>query len=126
MTSPDAKAVLPTHAERIEASTIYNADGSTEGSDPRTLSIEQFAFLGHVGRPLLKVIQAKCLDCCCHPRWTSARPMAARYGRIAKALTPGELRCPRNGERRSAPECPNFGKSLEKIRDFGADASRGT
>jgi hypothetical protein len=43
-------------------------DGEETGKDPRTLPIETFNDLGHVKTPLLKVIQAKCLDCCCYQR----------------------------------------------------------
>ena len=53
------------HADRVKASTICNDDGSTEGRNPREMTIEEFAFLGHHARPILDVIKAKCLDCCC-------------------------------------------------------------
>ena len=39
------------HADRVKASTICNDDGSTEGRDPREMTIEEFAFLGHHARP---------------------------------------------------------------------------
>ena len=41
-----------------------NADGSTEGLDPRTMPREVLATL-HQPRPILAAIRAKCLDCCC-------------------------------------------------------------
>jgi hypothetical protein len=42
---------------------IRNADGSTEGADPRRLSTEALGAAGHAKRPLLKAIRAKCVDC---------------------------------------------------------------
>jgi hypothetical protein len=42
---------------------IRNADGSTEGADPRKLSTEALNEEGHSKVPLLKAIRAKCLDC---------------------------------------------------------------
>jgi hypothetical protein len=35
------------------------------GVDPRTLTPDQLRKLGHEPTPPLKVIRAKCLDCCC-------------------------------------------------------------
>jgi hypothetical protein len=43
---------------------IRNADGSTEGADPRQLSPDALGEAGHAKRPLLKIIRDKCLDCC--------------------------------------------------------------
>ncbi len=39
-------------------------NGEEIGRDPRTLTPEELAELGHVRRPLSKVIRAHCLDCC--------------------------------------------------------------
>jgi hypothetical protein len=39
---------------------IRNADGSTEGADPRTIERSD---LPHEPAPILKVVRAKCLDC---------------------------------------------------------------
>lgn len=44
---------------------IRNSDGSNAGADPRRLGRELLEHAGHSGGPLLKVIRAKCLDCCC-------------------------------------------------------------
>src|SRR5882672_4763556 len=38
--------------------------GNLIGRDPRTVGVGEFASGGHVVGPLLRVIQAKCLDCC--------------------------------------------------------------
>lgn len=35
------------------------------GADPRTLNKDVFLALGHEELPILRVIRAKCLDCCC-------------------------------------------------------------
>jgi hypothetical protein len=45
---------------------IRNADGSTEGADPRRVGRTELEVAGYSGRPLLKVIREKCLDCCCY------------------------------------------------------------
>jgi hypothetical protein len=34
------------------------------GADPRTLSPEQLSSLGHKPKPKLRILRAKCLDCC--------------------------------------------------------------
>ena len=43
---------------------IRKTNGSTEGADPRTLAPEDLRDAGHDNMPLLRVIRAKCLDCC--------------------------------------------------------------
>lgn len=41
-----------------------NANGSTEGADPRTLTHAELNAAGHFKKSPLDVIRAKCLDCC--------------------------------------------------------------
>jgi len=41
------------------------ADGGMIGRDPRRINLSEFSGAGIAGRPLLAVIRAKCLDCCC-------------------------------------------------------------
>lgn len=90
------------HADRMKLSMIDNADGSTEGRDPRKVSLDEFAFLGHIGRPLLKVIQAKCLDCSCYQ--PSEVDKCTAYGcplwPYRKGTNP--WRAPQSEERRAA------------------------
>lgn len=44
----------------------YEADGGYPiGRDPREISATKFQGAGIEGMPLLKVIRAKCSDCCC-------------------------------------------------------------
>jgi len=40
-------------------------DSECVGRDPRKMSVKDLTDCGHIGKPLLKVIRAKCLDCCC-------------------------------------------------------------
>lgn len=40
-------------------------DGHPVGRDPREMTIAELEALGHVKRPILAAIRAKCLDCCC-------------------------------------------------------------
>jgi hypothetical protein len=40
------------------------AEGSAVGRDPRQISGEEFALIGHLAQPVLSAIRAKCLDCC--------------------------------------------------------------
>jgi hypothetical protein len=40
-------------------------DRQTIGRDPRLLKTEEFHEIGHEALPILSVIRAKCLDCCC-------------------------------------------------------------
>ena len=45
----------------------YTADnGEYIGKDPREMSVDALNALGFVQTPILKVIRAKCLDCCTH------------------------------------------------------------
>ena len=39
-------------------------NGEKIGRDPRKMSSEDFKATGHPAMPLLKVMRAKCLDCC--------------------------------------------------------------
>ncbi len=39
--------------------------GSAIGRDPREMSRPELESLGHGKQPLLRVIRARCLDCCC-------------------------------------------------------------
>jgi hypothetical protein len=48
-----------------DAYVVRNADGSTEGLDPRLMDRGLLAAL-HDPVPLLRAIRAKCLDCCCY------------------------------------------------------------
>jgi hypothetical protein len=43
---------------------MRNPDGSTEGRHPDEIGREALASLHH-GGPIMHVIRAKCLDCCC-------------------------------------------------------------
>ena len=61
-----------TRAEKDAARAIllepspYEADGGELiGRDPRKIPVEAFNQAGLEGHPLLQVIRAKCLDCCC-------------------------------------------------------------
>lgn len=47
---------------------IIDPDGSKRGADPREISKRKLEREGIVGRPILDVIRAKCLDCCCDQR----------------------------------------------------------
>src|SRR5215204_7375351 len=49
--------------KNTQAPIVRNADGSTEGADPRRIGRDRLEAAGHPGGPLLKVIRAKCLDC---------------------------------------------------------------
>jgi hypothetical protein len=55
-----------------------NADGSTEGADPRSLSPENVRDLGHLPKPMLAVLREKCLDCCCYQAIEVRRCTTAR------------------------------------------------
>jgi hypothetical protein len=39
-------------------------NGHAVGKDPRKMSRDDLSQMGHVDRPLLKIIREKCLDCC--------------------------------------------------------------
>ena len=41
-------------------------EGQPIGRDPRRINNEDFRGIGHVATPILSVIRAKCLDCCCY------------------------------------------------------------
>jgi hypothetical protein len=41
-------------------------EGQPIGRDPRLINNEDFREIGHVATPILSVIRAKCLDCCCY------------------------------------------------------------
>jgi hypothetical protein len=43
---------------------VRNADGSTEGVDPDSLPLDVLRTM-HQGGPIMSIIRAKCLDCCC-------------------------------------------------------------
>lgn len=62
---------------------IRHEAGDTEGRDPSELTAEQFEAAGHVRAPLLRVIRAKCMDCCCQQQ-TEVRKCTA----VACALWP--------------------------------------
>jgi hypothetical protein len=51
--SPAATALITRHPS-----------GWTEGRDPRAVPQANLASAGHLPQPLLKIIRAKCLDCC--------------------------------------------------------------
>ena len=53
-----ARAVL------LEPSPYEIDGGELIGRDPRSISVEEFAKVGIEANPLLKVLRAKCLDCC--------------------------------------------------------------
>lgn len=38
--------------------------GEQSGRDPRELDMDELQALGHEKRPILKVLRAKCIDCC--------------------------------------------------------------
>ncbi len=40
-------------------------DGCIVGRDPRKVSKEEYESAGHIQKPIMDVIRAKCLDCCC-------------------------------------------------------------
>src|SRR6266498_203730 len=44
---------------------VRHPHGETEGRDPSEVSRELLEQAGHGPSPLLKVLRAKCLDCCC-------------------------------------------------------------
>jgi hypothetical protein len=45
--------------------TELSEEGQAIGRDPRQLNSEEFREIGHSALPILSVIRAKCLDCCC-------------------------------------------------------------
>jgi hypothetical protein len=51
-------------------------DGERIGRDPRKMTQDQFQSIGHLQKPLLDVIRAKCLDCCCENQAEVRRCMA--------------------------------------------------
>lgn len=53
-----AKAIL------LESSPYETDGGELIGRDPRRIPAEDFARSGLEGNPILKVIKAKCVDCC--------------------------------------------------------------
>jgi hypothetical protein len=52
---------------------IRHADGWTEGRDPSALTHGELQAAGHAQAPLLKVIRAKCVECCGGSRAEVAR-----------------------------------------------------
>jgi hypothetical protein len=49
----------------LEGTEEVDQSGESAGVDPRTLKPDQLRELGHEPMTPLKVIRAKCLDCCC-------------------------------------------------------------
>jgi len=54
----------PSQGQGWSPSMIFRENNETFGADPRSMTVEQLNALGHEKRPKLKVMRAKCLDCC--------------------------------------------------------------
>ena len=105
-------------AERVKASTIFNVDGSTEGRDPRKMTIKEFTFLGHHARPILNTIRAKCLDCSCYQPSEIAKCTAYGCALWPYRMGTNPFRAPMSEERRAAAAASlaSIGKNSRKIR----------
>lgn len=57
-------------------------NGETRGLDPRNLTEQQLAEIGHTRQPLLKALRAKCVDC------SHAQAEAARCTAVDCSLWP--------------------------------------
>lgn len=58
----------PKSSGKNEASVDFRYEvkgGEKIGRDPRTLRVQDLNQMGHEKHPILHVIRAKCLDCCC-------------------------------------------------------------
>jgi hypothetical protein len=64
------------------------AEGCLVGRDPRRMTAAEFSACGMEAKPLLAVIRAKCLDCCCD--------------NAAEVRRCGDIRCPNWPYRMSA------------------------
>lgn len=93
---------MSTHIERVTLSTVRNTDGSTEGRDPREMPVEELVFLGHQARPILSVIRAKCLDCCCGQQSEVARCTAYGCPLWPYRMNANPFRAPMPEEQRAA------------------------
>jgi hypothetical protein len=50
----------------MRAGLELSEEGQHIGRDPRLINSQEFQEIGHAAAPILSVIRAKCLDCCCH------------------------------------------------------------
>ena len=90
------------HADRLRMSIIRNDDGSTEGRDPREMTVEELVFLGHQARPILDVIRAKCIDCCCGQKSEVAKCTAYGCPLWPYRMNANPFRAPMPEEQRAA------------------------
>lgn len=92
--------------------------GEQSGVDPRKLSPEQLAEIGHTPRSLIKVIRAKCVECCCGGVAEVKRCTAISCHLWPLRMGKNVFRPPREltDEQRAA-----MAERLRKMRDHGDD-----
>jgi hypothetical protein len=106
---------------------IRNADGSTEGMHPDDLPLDVLR-TRHAGGPIMGVIRAKCLDCCCGQigevrKCTSAGCPLWPYRMGSNPFHGARGRVPTHGFGRSAPLKTPV-NAREKSRDEGGELLR--
>lgn len=52
------------HKDAYKIGTELSNEGQLIGRDPRKMTVEELNQIGHIKKPLSKVIREKCLDCC--------------------------------------------------------------